>query len=130
MDDTTQLSGSLTRRRFVQAVAGAGLALAGASPLAGCASQAGPLVSTATADRLETTRIRLSQIAGICVSPQYVADDLLRAEGFTDVEYIQMSQTNPYPAFAAGDVDISMAFVAPFIIELDSGSPIDRKSVV
>jgi NitT/TauT family transport system substrate-binding protein len=36
----------------------------------------------------ETRRIRLIKITGICVAPQYVADDLLHAEGFTDVEYI------------------------------------------
>ena len=26
---------------------------------------------------------------GICLAPQYVAEDLLRAEGFTDVEYVE-----------------------------------------
>jgi NitT/TauT family transport system substrate-binding protein len=30
----------------------------------------------------ETSRIRLSKSAAICVAPQYVAQDLLRAEGF------------------------------------------------
>jgi NitT/TauT family transport system substrate-binding protein len=101
--------------------------MAGGALLGGCASQAAPFFwssAVTTVGRLETTRIRLSQIAGICVAPQYVADDLLRAEGFTDIEYIQMAQTNPYPSFAAGDLDISMAFAAPFIIQVDQGSPI------
>ena len=31
----------------------------------------------------ETTRIRLSQIPGICIAPQYVAKELLPGEGFT-----------------------------------------------
>jgi NitT/TauT family transport system substrate-binding protein len=34
----------------------------------------------------ETTTIRLVKIPGICVAPQYVAEELLRAEGFTDIQ--------------------------------------------
>ena len=33
----------------------------------------------------ETTAIRLAKIPGICIAPQYVAEELLHAEGFTDV---------------------------------------------
>ena len=29
----------------------------------------------------ETTTIRLGKIAGVCIAPQYVAEDLLRSEG-------------------------------------------------
>ena len=72
----------------------------------------------------ETTRLRLSQIAGICVAPQYVAQELLQAEGFTDIRYVSIPETNPYPAFVSGEVDISMAFVAPFLVQLDAGLPI------
>ena len=36
----------------------------------------------------ETARLRLVQIPGICQAPQYVAEALLRAEGFTDVQYL------------------------------------------
>jgi NitT/TauT family transport system substrate-binding protein len=71
----------------------------------------------------ETPRIRLSQIAGICVAPQYVAEELLKLEGFTAVDYLEFL-TNPYPAFASGKVDLSMAFVAPFLIQVDAGMPI------
>jgi len=103
---------------------GAGLSLAGGALLAGCSGQTSPFFARSTGDQLETTRIRLSQIAGVCIAPQYVAADLLKAEGFTDVEYVQFEATNPYPAFAAGDVDISMAFAAPFIVQLDKGDPV------
>jgi NitT/TauT family transport system substrate-binding protein len=71
----------------------------------------------------ETAKIRLSQIAGICVAPQYVAEEMLKIEGFTDVQYVEFL-TNPYPAFASGKVDLSMAFIAPFIIQVDVGAPI------
>ena len=36
----------------------------------------------------ETKRIRLVRIPSICRAPQYVGEDLLRGEGFTDVEYV------------------------------------------
>ena len=72
----------------------------------------------------ETTRIRLSQIAGICVAPQYVAHELLKVEGFKEIQYVTIKETNPYPAFISGDIDVSMAFVAPFLVQLDAGLPV------
>jgi hypothetical protein len=38
---------------------------------------------------LETTSLRLSKIPGVCVAPQYVAEELLKAEGFTNVQYFE-----------------------------------------
>ena len=40
----------------------------------------------------ETTRLRLFKFPGICLAPQYVAEDLLRAEGFTDVQYVDFPE--------------------------------------
>jgi NitT/TauT family transport system substrate-binding protein len=116
--------GRWSRRRLLKSTAGLGLAAAGGALLAGRAHQVAPFSSSSAGNQLETTRIRLSQIAGICVAPQYVAGDLLKAEGFTDVEYVQQGAATPYPSFASGDLDISMAFAAPFIVELDAGAPI------
>jgi NitT/TauT family transport system substrate-binding protein len=39
----------------------------------------------------ETTRIRLSQVDGICVAPQYVVKELLPGEGFRDIQYVRTS---------------------------------------
>jgi len=72
----------------------------------------------------ETTRIRLVSIPGVCVAPQYVAEELLRGEGFTDVQYVKLQLGGLYKAFASGDVDISMAYAPPFIIQIDAGEPI------
>jgi NitT/TauT family transport system substrate-binding protein len=72
----------------------------------------------------ETTTIRLAKTPGICTAPQYVAEELLRTEGFTDIQYFESPGSNPYPGFAAGKIDISMAFIAPFIIQVDAGMPI------
>src|SRR5215831_4150231 len=37
----------------------------------------------------ETTRIRLGKSPSICIAPQYVVSDLLNAEGFTNVVYVE-----------------------------------------
>ena len=73
---------------------------------------------------LETTTIRLGKIPGVCIAPQYVAEELLRGEGFTDVQYVELSAANVYTGFTAGTIDISMAFIAPYIIQLDAGLPL------
>jgi NitT/TauT family transport system substrate-binding protein len=77
---------------------------------------------------LETTRVRLHKMAGICIAPQYVAEELLHAEGFTDVQYLEVELTELttaiYRRLASGTVDISMAFAPPFIIQVDAGTPI------
>src|SRR5215510_3331669 len=95
-----------------------GLTLAGAAGLLGLHAR-----RVAAEPPPETTTIRLSQVSGICVAPQYVAEELLRGEGFTDVQYVKFV-ANPYKAYAAGEIDISMAFVAPFIVQADTGLPI------
>src|SRR5689334_10264454 len=97
------------RRGALRGMAGLGLSLAGGTLLAGCANQVAPFFSATAGGQLETTRIRLNQIGGICIAPQYVAADLLRAEGFTDVEYVQTG-ADPFPGFAAGTIDMAMAF--------------------
>ena len=104
---------SWSRREFVSA-----LTLAGTTGLLGVRPE-----RAAAEPPLETTKIRLVQIAGICVAPQYVAEELLKGEGFSDVQYVQVG-VKTYEAFASGDVDISMAFVAPFIIQVDNLNPI------
>jgi NitT/TauT family transport system substrate-binding protein len=72
---------------------------------------------------LETTKIRLAQISGICIAPQYVGEALLKLEGFTDVRYVPV-MANSFAAVASGQADVSMAFVAPLIVQADAGMPI------
>jgi NitT/TauT family transport system substrate-binding protein len=103
------------RREFVKGVAA----------LAGTAGLLGYDIGQAFAEPPpETTRIRLAQIPGICIAPQYVAEELLRGEGFTDVQYVKIGSAAVYKAFDAGEIDINMAFVAPWIIQVDAGNPI------
>jgi len=74
---------------------------------------------------LETTRIKLIEITGICIAPQYVAEDLLRSEGFTDVGYFKAAAgIETANAIAAAKADISLNFVAPFVMRIDAGDPL------
>jgi len=43
----------------------------------------------------ETTTIRLVKGPSICLAPQYVVSDLLNAEGFTNVVYLDTSYVEP-----------------------------------
>ena len=71
----------------------------------------------------ETTTIRLAKIPGICIAPQYVGEELLRKRRFQQHQYVELS-VDVYGGFTAGTIDISMAFIAPYIIQLDAGLPL------
>jgi NitT/TauT family transport system substrate-binding protein len=104
-----------TRRRFLttlSAVSTAGLVLA---PRAPAAEEASP----------ETTTVRLAKTDGICIAPQYVADELLRAEGFIDIRYVDVPETTTrVEAIARGALDFSANFAAPLVVAVASGEPI------
>jgi NitT/TauT family transport system substrate-binding protein len=98
--------------------------LAGLSS-AGVAGLIGSPHSSAQDGRLETTSVRIAKIGGICIAPQYVADELLRAEGFMDIRYVAtdagIAATH---ALARGEVDFTANFSPPLIIPIDAGEPI------
>src|SRR5690349_9159255 len=91
MDRVRECSDRLARRRFVQTAIGIGLSAASAGLLAGCSRLAVPGWSDRTppgtiASRgagLETTTIRFAKNDSACFAPKFVAEDLLRARGFT-----------------------------------------------
>jgi NitT/TauT family transport system substrate-binding protein len=73
----------------------------------------------------ETTTIRVAKIPGICLAPQYAAEELLRAEGFTDVRYVAtQAGVENAQKMARGEIDFSMNFVAPLLIPIDAGEPL------
>ena len=75
---------------------------------------------------LETTRIRLYEWTGVCIAPQFVAEELLKAEGFTDVQYVRAEPSGqlPNPLLASGAVDINSQFSAPSILRIEAGDPV------
>jgi NitT/TauT family transport system substrate-binding protein len=105
--------GLQSRRSFVAAVSSAGVA--------GLVGTARPAAAEAPP---ETTTVRLAKIPSICIAPQYVAEELLRAEGFTDVHYVTMPAATQHVGIARGEVDFSLHFAAPCIIPIDAGEPI------
>ncbi len=72
----------------------------------------------------ETTRLRIAHFPSICVAPQYIVGELLKAEGFSDITYVKLPVTDVSKALASGEVDISLYFVGDLVIQLDAGDPI------
>jgi NitT/TauT family transport system substrate-binding protein len=78
----------------------------------------------ATERALETTAVRLARSPTICVAPQYVAEELLRAEGFTDIRYLDTLAPEVPTAVARGRVDFSLAYASQFVATIDAGEPV------
>ena len=71
----------------------------------------------------EPARIRLPKFPFdiTCVAPMWVAEELLRGEGFTDIQYI----TTTSPAIlATGEIDFNIRDVFSQLLQLDAGDPI------
>jgi NitT/TauT family transport system substrate-binding protein len=103
-----------TRRRF----------LAGLSATA-VARSLGPRSSIAAEPPPETTTVRLRRDPSICAAPQYIAAELLRAEGFTDISYVPARSGITFSEMVArGEIDIGIFFVASMLYRLDGGPPL------
>ena len=103
-----------TRRRFLTT-----LSLAGAAGFVGA-----PRVQAAEGPP-ETTAVRFVKNPVICIAPQYAAEELLRAEGFTDISYVETTTAGAVPqAIARGDADFSLGFAVNHIQAIDAGAPI------
>jgi NitT/TauT family transport system substrate-binding protein len=71
----------------------------------------------------ETTTLRLALSPAVCFAPQFVAKELLRSEGFTDVQYVR-AEGGPYRALAERRADVNIGLASQFIIRIDAGDPI------
>ena len=74
--------------------------------------------------RLETTSVRITKNQGICYAPQYVAEELLRDEGFTDIRFVDTPPPEIPTAIARGRVDFGMAYAPQFAMDIDAGTPV------
>jgi NitT/TauT family transport system substrate-binding protein len=71
----------------------------------------------------ETTTLNLLQFPSGCQGPLHVADDLLRGEGFSDVRYVRVDNTQDFTsALEVRRVDLGLWFSAPFIGAVDRGA--------
>lgn len=100
------------RRRFLAGIGAAGLA--------------GLPRPTRAEPPPEIATLRLPLLFGsICDAPKNVAGELLRAEGFTDVRYVEVaSDTEAMAAFAKGELDFASDFPPPFITAIEAGIPL------
>ena len=74
---------------------------------------------------LETTAIRLVRTSGICTAPIYLAEELLRAEGFADISYVAAPGGLATAGLTArGEADFLFNFAAPLLIPMDAGEPL------
>jgi NitT/TauT family transport system substrate-binding protein len=100
------------RRRFLT-----GLSAAGAAGLIGQRSW--------SAVPLDTTAVRFADAPAVCLAPQYMAEDLLRADGFTDVSHVVSDAgTQAAAKLASGEIDFAIDFASAFVVPIDAGQPI------
>jgi NitT/TauT family transport system substrate-binding protein len=106
----------IPRRHFLKGAAGLG---------AGTLLGISPRLASAEPPP-ETTRLRLAKIPALCTGPQFVAESLFQAEGFTDTQYL--TRTGPISwavkALGAGDIDIFVNYATNYILQIDAGEPI------
>ena len=104
-----------SRRDFIGAAAAAGFA--GALPLR-AAAEPPP----------ETERIRILKLPSVCQAPAYVAEELLRAEGFTEVSYIDLGVkglgAQGMQVLSDGQIDITTHFAASLALAIDRGAEV------
>jgi NitT/TauT family transport system substrate-binding protein len=102
-----------TRRQFLTSLSlTSAVALLGARP------------ALAAEAALETTSVRITKNQGICQAPQYIAEELLRDEGFTDIRYVDTPPPEIGAAIAQGKVDFGMNYAPTFVRDIDAGASV------
>jgi NitT/TauT family transport system substrate-binding protein len=102
-----------TRRRFLTTLSAAGAAgLVRAPPSLGAEGA------------LETTTVRIEKVPAICLAPQYVSEELLRAEGFTDIRYVEVSPYAVPESVGRGEADFGGNEPTQLIRGIVAGAPV------
>jgi NitT/TauT family transport system substrate-binding protein len=93
--------------------------------LAGAASLLGRDECFAQEASPETSTVRIPTGTLICNAPTYIADELLRDEGFTDIQHVPVTPDSgggPDP-MERGELDFAMVYTPPMIAAIEAGSP-------
>ncbi len=69
----------------------------------------------------EVTKIRLARSPSMCLAPSYLAEELLRLEGFSQIEYVNWMSSSGATVLATRQADISMVPVQETIPDIDAG---------
>jgi NitT/TauT family transport system substrate-binding protein len=102
-----------TRRRFLTTAA-----------MAGAAGILPARRAWAAEPALETTTVRFGKEPAICFAPQYVCETLLRAEGFTDIRYVDSTVRTQSEEIGRGKFDFKPSEPILWIAAIDAGVPI------
>ncbi len=103
---------SWSRREFLK-----GLTLAGTAGLLGFPPQ-----PVAAEPPPETKKLTLIRDPSICLAPQYVAEELLKSEGFTQVRYVPLEGgLGTGQILGSGKADLSMEAAPVLIMNVDAG---------
>jgi NitT/TauT family transport system substrate-binding protein len=103
-----------TRRRFL-----GGLTVAGTAGLLGLSAR-----PAAAESPPETTRLRVLQAPGLCEAPVQVAEELLRGEGFSEVQYVRSPVTRNFEKLAAGEIDLGLQAIPYAVRRIEAGDPV------
>jgi NitT/TauT family transport system substrate-binding protein len=117
----------VSRRTLLRGAAGLGLAAATGTLLPNCGWGGGNDNEASDPEPdapLETTAIRLYSLPPAnCIAPQYIAEQFLREEGFTDVQYPRHALKELMPKLAAGEADFGVAYMALLAPYISEGAP-------
>jgi NitT/TauT family transport system substrate-binding protein len=102
-----------SRRRFLATLS-----------LTGAAGFLPALPAVAAEGALETTTVRLVNDHSICIAPVFVAEELLRAEGFTDVRFVDTRVVEIEEALASDKLDFALLLPSMLGTAIDAGEPI------
>lgn len=91
---------------------------------AGAAAFLGTPRALPAKDAPEIPRVRFLNSPVICIAPQDIAGDLLRAEGFTDIRYVVTPRLGSGDYLVRGEVDFSLETPWTLVTMIDAGEPI------
>jgi NitT/TauT family transport system substrate-binding protein len=95
------------------------------SSLGAAVSVLGPRAALAVDGPPETTTIKLAYYGNICLAPLLIAKDLLHAEGFTDVRYVETPENFTIPELVVrGEAHFGSVFAGTVVYHIDNGLPI------
>jgi NitT/TauT family transport system substrate-binding protein len=90
----------------------------------GAASFLGLRTAVAAEPPPEVQKIRLVHAPAICLSPQYLAEELLRLEGFSEIQYVDQPMTKSLGPLEAGQADMTQGAGVDVVAALDAGRAI------
>src|SRR3989441_811473 len=73
----------------------------------------------------EATRLRIKKDAVLCEAPAQVAEELLRAEGFSEVQYVwTFGAAAILEKVVAGEIDLALITALPAVRWIEAGEPL------